>query len=352
VKTELDEYIESLPAANRPARDRSARRQRLLPALRVHAERERRRVRRRRFLARAAGVTILGGATAAAALWLGVGLPSKPAAPARGAPAAVTVVDGVLLLESAGVARTLHGGDSVGLAEVGALEASGERPVHVRLSDVVLVTLAPSARVRPIATGGGRAGGDAPALEVLALERGRAHFQVKKLADARRFHVVTPDADVEVRGTAFDVALRPGGAPQTCVAVTDGLVMVASGLTSHLLAPGESWGCDEARAGGGGDEPKRSTAAATAMGVTAVGDAGATSGGSRGARRQRAVAGAAASDLRAQNQLFQSALAAERAGRIDEAARTYRQLLARAPRGALAAQARANLAVVATNPRR
>jgi TolA-binding protein len=57
------------------------------------------------------------------------------------------------------------------------------------------------------------------------------------------------------------------------------------------------------------------------------------------------------SDLRAQNALFQTALAAERAGRSEDAARTYRQLLARAPHGSLAAQARANLAVIA-NPKR
>jgi outer membrane protein assembly factor BamD (BamD/ComL family) len=51
--------------------------------------------------------------------------------------------------------------------------------------------------------------------------------------------------------------------------------------------------------------------------------------------------------LRAQNQIFQAALSAERGGRLDEAERLYHQLLARAPDGPLAAQARANLAAVA-----
>ncbi len=45
----------------------------------------------------------------------------------------------------------------------------------------------------------------------IALERGRAHFEVQKLRGERRFHVMTPDADVEVRGTVFDVALVAAG---------------------------------------------------------------------------------------------------------------------------------------------
>jgi outer membrane protein assembly factor BamD (BamD/ComL family) len=53
-----------------------------------------------------------------------------------------------------------------------------------------------------------------------------------------------------------------------------------------------------------------------------------------------------ASDLRAQNALFQTALQAERDGRFADAAALYRKLLARSPRGPLSQQARANLAVV------
>jgi len=57
------------------------------------------------------------------------------------------------------------------------------------------------------------------------------------------------------------------------------------------------------------------------------------------------------SDLREQNGLFQRALAAERAGKSVSAIRTYRELLARAPDGALAAQARANLEALAGTQR-
>ena len=357
---ELDEYIQSLPSAARPARDQSARRQRLLPALRAHATRAHRRVWRRRILVRAIGVTALSGAAAAAALW--IGLPARkanPLASSAAAPAALTVLDGAVLLESAGVARTLRSGDSFGLAGIGALEAAAERPpVRLQLSDVVGVTLAPATRVRPIATGAGT-DGSPMALEVLALERGSAHFQVKKLAGARRFHVLTADADVEVRGTAFDVALRPGAPPRTCVSVSEGLVLVASGLTSRLLAPGESWGC-----GGGAEAPQASAPPPPTTTTTATtgsesdttattttfrtrSTSRSTSTSTIGARRGAGES----SDLGAQNRIFQAALEAERAGQAGEAARRYRQLLMLAPEGPLASQARANLAAV-SDPRR
>lgn len=343
---ELDDYIQSLPSAERPARDQSARRQRLLAPLRVHAARAHRTARRRRILVRAVGVTALSGAAAAAAaLW--IGLPARKAdrqsAPA-GASAALTVLDGAVLLESAGVARTLRAGDSVGLAGVGALEAAAERPaVRLQLSDVVAVTLAPSARMRPIATGGA-ADGVATALEVLALERGSAHFQVKKLGDTRRFHVLTPDADVEVRGTGFDVTLRPGMTPQTCVTVSEGVVLVASGLTSRLLAPGESWGCGEGgeRSGAGTGTPTPPTPTGSDTTTTTTTSTSTPRSTSTSLGTGRGDAG----DLGAQNRMFQGALAAERAGRLEEAARRYRRLLMLAPDGPLAAQARANLVVV------
>ena len=58
------------------------------------------------------------------------------------------------------------------------------------------------------------------------------------------------------------------------------------------------------------------------------------------------AASAATSDLRVQNEIFEGALSAQRAGQTDEAASLYRQLLARAPNGPLAGQARTNLAVI------
>jgi hypothetical protein len=160
----------------------------------------------------------------------------------------------------------------------------------------------------------------APTFEAVRLVRGRAHLKVKKLHAGQRFHVLTPDADVQVRGTEFDVELRPGSVPATCVRVQEGLVAVQAG-GEHLVAPGQSWGCEPPVAA---PPPAARRAAAPA----------------RSAPRETP------SDLRAQNELFQSALEAERAGAYAEAGRLYRRLLARSPRGPLSAQARANLAGV------
>jgi hypothetical protein len=323
-----------------------------VPSLQAYARREYRRVRRQRALLRVAMTTIFGGAIAAAALWVrppsrGPQFDGKSAV--RSAASGLTVLDGTLLVESRGGARTLHAGDCVGLAEVGALEASSDRPVHVRLSDVVALTLAPSSRIRPVATGGGLVGEVAPALEVIALERGRVHLQVKKLDDTHRFHVVTPDADVEVRGTVFDVALRRSAAPRTCVSVDEGLVLVTSGLESRLVSRGQKWGCDPILS-----QTPTPTASTRASPPGPARDPASKTSAKRsriGARSLAPETQVDASDLAVQNRLFQLALAAERAGRLDDAARSYRRVLTRAPHGPLAAQARANLAAVASQQR-
>ena len=182
---------------------------------------------------------------------------------------------------------------------------------------------------------------------------------------------MTPDADVEVRGTVFDVALSPRADAPTCVSVDEGLVQVAKGMRTRLLARGDSWDCGIANddgAAGAGPAATAESAAEPPAGARrgrastprqrardqrrhdgesrpfAGGDPHRRLvGGRRGRRAER--------NLRAQNGLFQAALSAERAGRADEAARLYRQLLARAPGGPLSTQARANLAAVTGTPR-
>jgi hypothetical protein len=340
METELQEYLASLPADRRPARDRAARRQRLLPPLRTHAARERRRVHRRRALGRAAGWIALGGA-GATALWLAlpgrmtaVHPPSSASVSAWPTPSsssppgpALTVIDGALWMRGDTGAHALRAGESVALADMNAFEAPADQPARVRVADIVAMTLPPGSRARPMMAPDANTGAT-PSLTI-ALERGRAHFEVEKLRGERRFHVMTPDADVEVRGTVFDVALSARADGPTCVSVDEGLVQVAKGLRTRLLARGESWDCD--------------APAASAAAIVKTDHP-------RSVARSRAqvpdVARAAPSDLRAQNQIFQAALSAERAGHAGEAAQLYRRLLVRAPDGPLSAQARANLAAV------
>jgi ferric-dicitrate binding protein FerR (iron transport regulator) len=303
-------YLDALPAGSPPRRDRWVREQRLLPSLRAFAVRERDRARRRRALRRAAmAMTTAALGVAAVAVLLMVLPPGRDRGPK------ISVLDGELWLENGTERRTLSAGDASGIRISDAMASSGERAARVRLADSATLTLAPASRVAGVvATASGPNG--VPRVEAIRLERGTAHLQVAKLAGLQRFHVMTADADVEVRGTEFDVELRPGSRPGTCVRVQDGLVLVAAGAHQTFVRPGETWGC-----------PPDSSLGAMAP-------------------RSGRSAAASASDLRRQNALFGRALQAERGGRFGEAASIYRHLLAGAPDGPLAVQARANLAAV------
>jgi hypothetical protein len=292
----------------------------MVPWLRAHAAREHVRVRRRR-VARRAGlyVSLLGGAAAVIAL---VAVPRGLFRSGGRAGATISVLDGTLWLEGGDGAgagrRALQAGEASGVGATDVLAAPADVAARVSLADTATLTLAASSSVGTVLAAS-NAPEAAPTFEAVRLVRGRAHLKVKKLNAGQRFHVLTPDADVQVRGTEFDVELRPGSVPGTCVRVQEGLVAVQAG-TEHLLGPGQSWGCGEPAA-----PPPAPRAAGPA---------------------RRAIPQTSPSDLRAQNELFQRALEAERAGRDGEAGRLYRKLLDRSPHGPLSAQARANLAVV------
>jgi hypothetical protein len=327
-RTALGGYLEALPSGAPPARDHDARRRRMVPMLRAHAAREHVRVRRRRVVRRASlFVTAVGGA--AAAILIAAGPLRRPTRTG----ATIAVLDGTLWLEEGAERRALRAGEASGIVATDELEAPAERLARVRLSDTATLTLDPASRVGTILTmlATAEAPEAAPTLEAVKLVRGRAHLQVRKLHAGQRFHVLTPDADVQVRGTEFDVELRPGSVPATCVRVEEGLVAVVAGGSTHLVAPGQSWGCAE---------PSATTPLPTPTAVALPAHA------APAPERRIATARPSASDLRLQNTLFQTALEAERGGRYADAARLYRRLLERAPHGPLASQARSNLAVV------
>jgi hypothetical protein len=249
--------------------------------------------------------------------------------PGRAA-ATIAVLDGTLWLDEGAARRALTAGEASGVDGRDELESPAERLARVRLSDTATLTLDPASRVGTVLAAA-NAPEAAPTFEAVKLVRGRAHLQVRKLHGGQRFHVLTPDADVQVRGTEFDVELidrsaAAGAVSGTCVRVQEGLVAVVAGGQTHLVSPGQTWGCPA--------EPVAAVAPAPrpAQLVPAP---------------ERRAARPTPSDLRLQNTLFQQALEAERAGRNADAARLYRHLLARAPHGPLSAQARANLEVVA-----
>lgn len=84
------------------------------------------------------------------------------------------------------------------------------------------------------------------------LLRGALHARVEKLRPGSRFIVETHDAEVEVRGTSFDVALAPTASCGTSTRVTvhEGVVEVRASDGTHRLRVGESWpgDCNEAAA--------------------------------------------------------------------------------------------------------
>jgi hypothetical protein len=80
--------------------------------------------------------------------------------------------------------------------------------------------------------------------ERISLRRGRVDVSVDKTVETKRSVVVeTPDAEVVVRGTVFDVRVEPlASATNTRVHVTRGSVWVlAQGVQVALLSAGQSW---------------------------------------------------------------------------------------------------------------
>jgi len=224
----------------------------------------------------------------------------------------------------------------------------------------------------------GRANGQA--IEVgntqrFRLDEGGLRAEVAKLAPGHRFIVQTPDAEVEVKGTRFDVVVSPvagdcAPATRTRVMVHEGVVAVRFAGSERLLRPGATWPlCPSAAA------PAPS---ATAVSPASMGTGGPPAGASfrpqrervavRGARvagnsatvaaavpapleaPPRAVpalepmlhgAGANYSTLADQNDLLAAALAARHRGDVAEALRWLDRLLLHYPAGQLADSARA-----------
>ena len=168
-----------------------------------------------------------------------------------------------------------------------------------------------------------------------ALLGGSAHLHVAKLQAGERFLVQTPDAEVEVRGTVFDVRLEAATAAclaRTVVTVTEGTVVArAAGVTTTLYT-GNSWSspCVSAQAKPPQSKSRRPSAvSAPALAIaTSAAEAPAPVPPSPGATIERPV-----SDLSEQNDLYSAAETARRAGRNEEALATFGRLLARFPGG-------------------
>lgn len=300
------------------------RRERLVRAMKDAVERSAEQVERRRRLERGA----LGVAAAAALLLLSGALLRERwhgASPAT--IGGIDAVTGTVVLTQDGARRVvgaaernLHDGDSLQTA-AGAHARLATSKSSVKLSESTELRLS-----RPSA-----------AEERISLRRGRVDVAVEKSVEAKRAVVVeTPDAEVVVRGTVFDVRVEPaGGKSSTHVHVTRGSVWVLSqGVQVALLSAGQSWsshaGVAPAPAPVAAQPAPVPGAAAAAVPETPTlapkPSAGASSKDS-GARKP--------GTLGEENRLFAAAVEARNRGEATRAAELLSELLATYPQSAL-----------------
>ncbi|RYZ01531.1 MAG: outer membrane protein assembly factor BamD [Myxococcales bacterium] len=220
---------ENLPSP--PEDSSAARRERLVRGMREAIDRSAETAEKRRRLRR-----IVAAVSVAACLSVSVlgGMLLRDRATAPDTVAGLDRVSGTVVLTQdgrgnvvGGAERGLHDGDAV-------QTAAGARARLQTIKASVDVSESTELRVsRPSA-----------AEERITLRRGRVDVSVEKSIDTQRAVVVeTPDAEVVVRGTVFDVRVEPReGATNTHVHVTRGSVWVLSqGVQVALLSAGQSW---------------------------------------------------------------------------------------------------------------
>ena len=175
----------------------------------------------------------------------------------------------------------------------------------------------------------------ARALNQVELRQGLLTCSVPHLNEGQRFSVQTPDARVVVHGTVFSVRVdskRTHGS-ETCVEVTDGVVIVQHAGSETALNAGDRWGCDASASA-----PASGNAAPLPLPLPLPLPDGAVSerhtvphSGARHAER---------STLGEESRLLQDALAAERVGQRERAQSLLNQLLTRYPKSPLSGEAR------------
>ena len=326
-----DRIVETDRADALPA-GRDAAIARLADALRARA-RARRRSRVLATMAVAASVALVLGGGA----WM-ARRASSPAATARDLGRVQDSTAGVTALRD-GHSETVGAG--VRVAEGTELRTSASSEAHLDFDSGTRLTIGGAARVRLV---------EQSHRKRFSLEAGSLAAKVAKLAPDERFVIATPDAEVEVRGTAFRVTLVApdaacaGGSP-TRVDVTEGVVVVRHAGLEQRVAAGEQWPVCEGRPA---TKPTATAAAATATPpglvasatVAAVVSAPSAPGPAVGVHSS-AAAPEASSHLAAQNDLFDEAMRLKRGGDAGAAVAKLDRLLASYPSGPLAESASA-----------
>lgn len=300
------------------------------------------RARRRAVVRRSLGLTF--GVAAALALAFGAGK-LRPGRGHAGNAGRDGTERALTVLETGGGAqaailvgadrRPLEAGMAVGAGLTLRAPASGE--VRVGTADGTQLTL--EARTELSVT-------EASATQRFALGTGAVRAHVSRLFAGERFIVDTADAEVEVHGTVFRVAVVAsdescGGGSTTRVSVSEGVVVVRVNGREVSVSAGGEWpaGCESAAARAEGSVHRVALRRPRPNGQQ---DAEAAAAPAAPASRPVAEPLASArplpppsSDLAAQNDLFAGAVRAKRAGRLADAARLFGELITAHPRGPL-----------------
>ena len=208
------------------------------------------------------------------------------------------------------------------------LQAPPGAPVRIGSADGTVLTLEARGELSVV---------EQSATRRFALRHGAVRAQVAHLHDGERFLIATDDAEIEVHGTVFRVALADGDpgcedGRRTRVSVTEGIVSVRAGGRETLVAAGDTWpACARTAA------PAPIVAPAPAPHARPL--AAALAGGGR--RQLPTVQTLPApshqtAGLSLANDLFAAAVRAKREHRTDEALRLFARLLEVAPDGPLA----------------
>jgi hypothetical protein len=268
---------------------------------------------------------IVGGLALAASIALAVGIGWRMRAVRSSVVAAAPLAPPAAhLAQSSGTVLITHGGATAVVPSSSSdapivvgdeLVTTPEASARVAMASGAVVELAPATRLAfaiPV---------DAVRDERLSLSAGQASAHVPKLGTGESFEVVTPDAEVIVRGTGFVVSVRDDGTPRTHVAVSEGVVVVRYAGQEFRVAAGEQW-------------PAAPAASVTAPLAATVATASAPTMASPALPSSRVP-----STLADQNALLQAAQEAHRSGNDARAVAKLDELLAKYPASPLGQEA-------------
>jgi hypothetical protein len=213
--------------------------------------------------------------------------------------------------------------------------------LQVGSADGTLLTIEPGGSLTVVEAG---------ATKRFALLRGAVSVHVQKLTAGERFIVDTADAEIEVHGTTFRVAMSTGASPcgkssPTRVSVSEGVVTVNKSGHEEYLRPGDKWPPDCAATAAApnraevhsADISKRSPLRRSHQSIVSkrLAEAKTVATGASSPQEERQLWAPAPTSLEAQNDLFSQAVRAKRGGQVGLASRLFDRFVRTYPKSSL-----------------